>query len=149
MLTVCIVETQAQLEACLALRQAVFVEEQHVPPELEVDEWDRLERAIHLCATEEDSGQVLGTARVKHLNFQEAKIQRVAVAQSQRGKGIGSALMQYAAAVLQQKGFHRIVLDAQIAAEPFYRQLGYSRVSDDLFYDAGILHVRMVRNLRG
>ena len=75
-------------EALLALRHEVFVEEQGVPTDLEIDEHD--ETALHIVAF--DDGELVGTCRVLRAGSQ-AKFGRLVVARRARGRGIGAALL--------------------------------------------------------
>src|SRR5690606_36552687 len=78
---------QHDLGALRAVREAVFVEDQHVPLEIEWDDLD--ERSDHLLARDLD-GNAIGTARLTP----QRKIGRMAVLRYWRGRGVGSALLQ-------------------------------------------------------
>jgi len=133
--------THALMREAYALRREVFVVEQGVPPELEVDADDPI--AIHLVALHE--GRVVGTLRmVRH--GRTAKIGRMAVSASSRSKGIGGALMRFAALTAGRDGVEEIILAAQLPARKFYRRLGYLE-EGDVFYDANLAHVRMRKRL--
>jgi predicted GNAT family N-acyltransferase len=132
----------ALMPAAYALRQQVFVVEQGVPQELEVDKDDK--SATHLVALSE--GHVVGTLRIVR-NGRTAKVGRMAVSTSSRKKGIGRELMEFAAANALADGVDEIVLDAQLTARGFYRRLGYAE-EGPVFDDAGIPHVMMRRRLR-
>ena len=119
------------------LRHEVFVVEQGVPAELEMDEFDQC--AIHLVALHDD--RVVGTLRILEEGG-VAKIGRVAVRAALRGSGIGSRLMHRAAAIISDRGFSEIVLHAQVSVQPFYQRLGYV-AEGDLFEEAGIPHIAM------
>jgi predicted GNAT family N-acyltransferase len=119
------------------LRFEVFVDEQGVPRELEVDELDP--GATHLVAIRDE--QVIGTLRMLE-HEGAAKIGRVAVRAAARGAGVGARLMDRAAAIAAERGFAEIVLHAQVAVAGFYRRLGYV-AEGDLFDEAGIPHVAM------
>jgi carbonic anhydrase len=146
-----IVQTEEALRACLVIRRAVFVEEQKVPEDEEIDAWDRLPAEgeatpVHILVRADD-GTPVATARLIPYMDRAAKIQRVAVAAAYRKAGYGSAVMAAAESAALRRGFARAVLDAQLQAEGFYRRLGYRRVSDEVFLDAGIPHVRMEKGL--
>jgi predicted GNAT family N-acyltransferase len=130
------------MPAAYALRHKVFVVEQGVPQELEIDEHDK--SATHLVAL--SGGNVLGTLRIVR-NGRTAKIGRMAVSASSRNKGIGRELMEFAAAAALADGMDEVVLDAQLTARDFYRRLGYAE-EGPVFDDAGIPHVMMRRKLR-
>jgi len=124
-----------------ALRHDVFVVEQGVPEQLEVDKDDKI--ATHLVAL--SGGRVVGTLRIVP-HGRTAKIGRMAVSASRRKNGIGRDLMEFAALTAAQEGVERIVLNAQVSARDFYARLGYVE-EGTLFEDAGIPHVRMGKNL--
>ena len=133
--------TDALMREAYALRREVFVVEQGVPQELEVDDDDAI--ATHLVAVHE--GRVVGTLRmVRH--GRTAKIGRMAVSAASRRKGIGGALMRFAALTAGQDGVEEIFLAAQLPARKFYQRLGYLE-EGDVFYDANLPHVRMRKRL--
>jgi len=124
-----------------ALRRRVFIEEQGVPEEIELDEDDA--RAIHALALED--GRPVGCGRmVPHGDY--VKIGRMAVVREQRGRGIGRQLLLFLMERARNAGFRRAVLDAQLHAEEFYRRQGFTPVGD-IFEEAGIMHRRMERLL--
>lgn len=124
-----------------ALRCEVFVVEQGVPRELELDELDRA--ATHLAAIRDD--EVVGTLRI--LQYEgAAKVGRVAVRAAWRKHGIGRRLMDAAAAIARERGFAEIVLHAQVTVAEFYSRLGYV-AEGDVFDDAGIPHIAMRKRI--
>jgi len=139
--TVIIVETPADWEACYAIRKTVFVEEQAVPLELELDEYDDV--ATHFLLRDGDAP--LATARLldKH---GLAKIGRVAVLKEARGRGLGLVLMRAVLEEARRQGFTEAVLDSQTYAIPFYERLGFVAEGKE-FDDAGIPHSLMRRRL--
>jgi predicted GNAT family N-acyltransferase len=129
------------LAAAFDLRREVFVIEQGVPAELEIDELDQ--GATHLVAMVDES--VVGTLRIlQHEGV--AKIGRVAVRAGARGTGIGARLMQRAAAIVRERGYGEIVLHAQVPVAGFYRRLGYVEEGEP-FEEAGIPHVAMRKKI--
>ncbi len=146
-MNVIVVRTQAQLQLCLQLRKEVFVDEQQVPEQLEIDELDHLEaNCQHLLLLDVDS-QPVAAARLKPYDPVTSKIQRVAVKQTRRGEGLGKYVMLAAEQLAKQKGCQYTLLDAQLQAQPFYEKLGYEVVSKEPFLDADIWHVRMRKEL--
>jgi ElaA protein len=140
-----IVEIQATdplMSAVYALRHDVFVVEQGVPEELEVDEDDKV--AAHLAALSD--GHVIGTLRILR-HGRTAKIGRMAVSVSSRKKGIGRELMEFAAATASRHGAEEIILGAQLTACEFYKRLGYIG-EGAVFDDGGIPHVMMRKKLQ-
>ncbi|MFC5531962.1 GNAT family N-acetyltransferase [Cohnella yongneupensis] len=140
------VTTEEMLQQALAIRVAVFVDEQGVPMELEKDEYDASPEASrhHLLSAE---GENVATGRWKTYEPGVAKMQRIAVLKPHRGKGFGSKLLEAMEQDAKACGYHSSLLDAQCSAEDFYRKLGYETVSTEPFLDAGILHVRMLKKL--
>jgi predicted GNAT family N-acyltransferase len=131
----------ALMEAAFELRREVFVVEQGVPAELEIDELDG--GATHLVAIHGE--EVVGTLRILQ-HEGSAKIGRVAVRAAARGTGIGGRLMERAAAIARQRGFGEIVLHAQVTVAGFYRRLGYVEEGDP-FEEAGIPHIAMRKTI--
>ena len=124
---------------CFRIRLEVFVHEQHVPVEEERDAYDPA--ALHFLAVGEE-GVAAGTARVLFRPGGVAKIGRVAVLRAARGRGFGAALIAAAEAELPLA--RSFVLDAQVAALPFYARLGYTAAGAE-FIEAGIPHRHMVK----
>ena len=136
------IEVTQDVAACRALRREVFIEEQGVSEEDEVDGLD--DTAIHLLAFAGNTPT--GTARLL-LKGNVGKIGRVCVLASARGTGLGAALIRAALAQLrQQPGVTLATLGAQSHATGFYEKLGF-RVVGDEFLDAGIPHREMVLDL--
>jgi predicted GNAT family N-acyltransferase len=126
--------TQAEA-LVMPLRVAVFVDEQGVPPEMELDEFDP--QSLHAVARDH-ADAVVGTGRL----LPDGHIGRMAVRMDRRGQGVGSrildALMRQAALL----GMHSAVVHAQLRAEPFYRRHGFVPEGGS-FMEAGIAHVVM------
>lgn len=140
-MTIAIQRTQ-DLEACLAIRFAVFVQEQSVPVEEEQDHYD--DTAIHILATE--NGTPVGTARII-LVGDAAKIGRVAVLASHRGTGLGAKLITACLSELRSMPDVSIAkLGSQTHALGFYEKLGFVAEGPE-FDDAGIPHRMMSLSL--
>lgn len=117
------------------IRRVVFIEEQGVPEELEWDDDDA--GAIHLLAVDADDAPI-GCARL----LPDGHIGRMAVLQSWRGKGVGSALLQRALDVARAQGHAIVRLSAQTHAAGFYERHGFI-VEGDEYLEAGIPHLAM------
>ncbi|QMU58732.1 MAG: GNAT family N-acetyltransferase [Boseongicola sp.] len=130
------------MTACLGIRHEVFVVEQCIAKEDEVDGMDPA--ATHLLA--EQDGLAVGTARML-IDGPTGKIGRVAVLKSHRGQGIGKALIEAAVAYLETiPTLKHAKLGAQTSALNFYCDLGFKPVGD-IFDDVGIPHQEMARRL--
>lgn len=121
--------------ALTALRLAVFVEEQGVPLELELDGLDAACRHVVVWG---DGGEALGTARL-HPDGDRAKIGRMAVRKPWRGKGLGKAMLAALVEEARRQGVTRLTLSAQTAALDFYAKAGFE-ATGPVFDDAGIPH---------
>jgi predicted GNAT family N-acyltransferase len=132
------VQNDEEMEAVLRVRRRVFVEEQAVPEE---EEWDAFDAtATHFALRW--GNQVVGAARLVDRGDGWFKIGRVAVLPEARGRGGGAMLMAAALALARRMGARWVLIDAQVAAIPFYERLGYL-AEGDVFMDAGIPHRRM------
>lgn len=140
------VTNEQELELCFQVRKEVFVEEQQVPLDLEMDEYDVFPLVCgHILLTDQEIP--IGTARLKSYDGHTAKFQRIAVTKDYRGKGAGKRLLDALEARSIELGYTSAILDAQVQAEPFYVKSGFRTVSLETFLDAGIPHVRMEKNL--
>ena len=113
------------------LRQRVFVAEQGVPEEMEIDEYEA--HCIHF---------VLYTDHVAGV----MKLQRMAVEKAYRGADYGRVIMEAAENFAKEQGYHKITLGAQVTAVGFYERLGYQKTGAP-FMDAGIEHYEMNKEL--
>ncbi|MCE5222700.1 GNAT family N-acetyltransferase [bacterium] len=132
-----VVSTEEERQSAFDLRTEVFVREQHVPTELELDELDKT--ATHVIAMEDN--QVVGCGRII-MEGSTAWIGRVAVKKNYRGRKVGKRLMETMMQISVDRGAKTISLHAQIQVEPFYRKLGYIP-HGKTFMDAGIEHIEM------
>lgn len=130
------------------LRTEVFVNEQNVPIELELDEKDNSEYTIHVGYFKDD--KLIGVARLIDMDKEVIHIGRVAIDKNHRGEGIGHKLILGCEDIAKNalnKDF-TIELSAQVYAENFYKKLGYSRVNDNIYIDAGIEHIDMKKTIK-
>jgi predicted GNAT family N-acyltransferase len=132
------ITTRDQMAEAHAIRRRVFIEEQHVPEEIELDEDDRL--AFHALAFLD--GVPVGTGRMVFHDDDEVKIGRMAVRSDLRGSGIGRDILVFLMNEARARGFKKAVLHAQLTAEGFYLKCGYLPVGG-VFDEAGIAHRKM------
>lgn len=127
------------------IRFRVFVDEQKVPAELELDETDST--AFHVLATDK-SGEPCGTGRlyVDPENAQHAKIGRMAVLAQHRGGGCGRAILAALIDEARRCGYSVAILSAQTHALPFYEKFGFASDGPE-YLDAGIPHRTMLMTL--
>lgn len=131
----------AEVEAALAVRRAVFIDEQGVSEGEELDGRDA--QSLHLVAV--DAGVVVATCRLLPAGT-KVKLGRVAVLPAARRRGIALALLLAADEHAAAMGGERIALAAQTYALALYERAGYT-VCSDPFLDAGIEHVWMDKRL--
>ena len=131
-----------ELEKAYAIRARVFVREQGVPQEIELDRDDK--RATHFLALA--AGKAVGTARIV-MHRGHAKIGRMAVLRMYRGRGIGTKLLKRAIAAAKKQDARKIYLHAQLKVIGFYEANAF-RVVGSVFKEAGIPHRKMVLTQR-
>lgn len=140
-----LVSDPASRAAALRLRMEVFVAEQGVPAEVEIDEHeDAAEHAVVFDPS--GDGSAVATARL--LVVQGVGIVgRVAVRKDLRGTGLGAVVMLAIEDRARELGLPVLELHAQLTAEGFYSRLGYEAYGDE-FLEAGIPHVSMRKTLQ-
>lgn len=133
-----LVDWSTHAPALTAVRAAVFVVEQGVPPELEIDGLDP--DCVHAAAIAQ--GRVVGTGRL----LPEARVGRMAVLEAWRGRGVGGRMLDALVWAARARGDGEVHLAAQVDAIDFYRRHGFEGSGED-FLEAGIVHRHMVRRL--
>ena len=124
------------------IRHQVFQLEQGVASELEFDGRDNA--ATHILAYLDQ--EAVGTARIRYLDRQTAKVERVAVLKEHRGQGLGNLIMAEVLAQLRAAQITEVRIHAQEAVRHFYLRLGFEP-EGEVFEEAGILHVKMKKLL--
>lgn len=130
----------------LAIRSRVFVDEQGVPPEEEIDAHDHTDMdAVHALVRDAD-GVPIGAGRYYRLDARSVQVGRMAIEAGMRGRGAGERLLAALMADARARGFERVHLHAQVHARDFYVHAGF--VDDGaVLWDAGILHQPMSKAL--
>ena len=124
-------------EPAREVRESVFVDEQKVPREIELDEHDATSR--HVVARDGD-GTAIGTGRL----LPDGHIGRMAVLADWRGKGVGRAMLERLMEEAAQRNMRHLALHSQTQAAGFYRRFGFVEEGPE-FMEAGIPHRTMVR----
>src|SRR5262249_55851004 len=137
------VKDEAELFQALAIREVVFIEEQHVPETIERDAEDA--RAYHVLVFAD--GHAIGTGRLvilpappKEEQGKWGQVGRMAVLQSHRKQGVGSMLLAALESEARKRGLQGIIVHAQLFALSFYERHGYRTVGA-VFQEAGTAHV--------
>lgn len=123
-------------EAIYAIRRTVFIIEQAVPEEIEIDDLDPV--ACHVLAYLD--GKPVGTGRITP----DGRIGRMAVLAECRGCGVGRAILDALIDIGRRSDAPRLYLSAQCHAIPFYEKSGFV-AEGPVYLDAGIEHRHMVR----
>jgi predicted GNAT family N-acyltransferase len=140
-LEVNIANNDQQLKDAYKVRKTVFVDEQKVPMEEEIDHLES--EATHFVLYQE--GTPIGAGRLRLVDGY-GKVERICVLKESRVSGAGKALMESIESFAKKQGIQQLKLNAQTHAIPFYSKLGYEIVSDE-FYEAGILHQSMLKTI--
>ncbi len=140
-MTVKLVENEQELKDAFSVRRTVFVDEQEVPLEEEIDQYE--DEAVHFVMYHE--GAPIAAGRFRSVDGC-GKVERVCVLKEARKLGAGRAIMNAIEEFGVQQGFHMFKLNAQTHAIPFYDGLGYKVVSEE-FLDAGIPHKTMIKEV--
>ena len=136
-ITVKVVETEEELDAAIGVRFRVFVEEQQVPPEEELDAYDAA--ATHAIALHQ--GRVVGTGRVI-LDEDSARIGRMAVDREWRRHGIGGLLLLFLEEEACTHGATVSCCTPKNTSSPSTRRHGYQE-HGEVFLEVDIPHVEM------
>jgi predicted GNAT family N-acyltransferase len=143
------IKDEAELFQALAIREVVFIEEQHVPETVERDAEDS--RAFHLLAFAD--GHAIGTGRLVVLSSAPrgetgkwGQIGRMAVLQSHRKNGVGSLLLAELEDEARRRGLAGVLVHSQLYALGFYERHGYKTVGA-VFLEAAIEHVEARKHL--
>ena len=130
------------MQRAYAIRRRVFIEEQNVPEEIELDADDG--DAFHALAILD--GVAIGCGRMLEHGDSEVKIGRMAVLREFRKTGVGAHILRFLIDRARARGLRRAILHAQLTAEGFYLKEGFNPVGG-VFDEAGIAHRKMERDL--
>ena len=137
-----LVETESELEGAINVRMRVFVVEQQIPVEEEIDDADAAAtHAIALC-----QGQVVGTGRMLYLDGGMVQIGRMAVDRQFRRLGVGGRILAFLEEEARARGIGSCLLHAQEYVKAFYAGSGYVE-RGNVFLEADIPHIEMRKEL--
>ena len=144
-ITVKLVETPAELEGAVTVRMRVFVGEQGIPADVEVDDADSAADTRHAVALHQ--GTVIATGRLlPDVDGKGPHVGRMAVERSWRRNGVGGMVLAFLEDQGRSLGFRQITLHAQEYVKSFYARHGYDEVGE-MFLEEGIPHREMVKTL--
>ena len=136
-----VAQTQSDFFQIVRIRAEVFIREQNVDSEIEMDIKD--DTAIHCLATL--NNEPVGCLRIL-MNDDGVTVGRVAVRKPYRRMKVGKAMMNFVETlpVVKEKG--KIAVHAQLTAREFYLNCGFHEVSD-IYEEANILHISMEKEI--
>src|SRR5690625_83339 len=115
-----IVSSYKEKQAAFAIRKIVFVNEQHVSIEDEIDKHE--DDAIHFICNYD--GKTIGAGRLRFVD-NYGKLERICVLKEFRGQSFGKQIITKMEKVATEHQYHLVKLHAQTHAEQFYQRLGY------------------------
>lgn len=125
----------------IQVRKSVFVNEQHVPPDIEIDEFESV--STHFIGYSNENP--VAASRLRFVGAY-GKLERICVLSPHRGQSYGKMMIDYMENEIKRTGFSKAKLNAQTHARKFYEALGYHAISEE-FMDAGIPHITMIKDL--
>lgn len=142
MFHVTITSSAREKEDAFDVRRKVFVEEQGVPLNLELDELDNTSDHFVVYS----NTIPIGAGRIRETSPLTGKVERVCILPEYRGLHLGKLIMQTLEDHAANKGFKKVILNAQSYAIPFYEKIGYTITSPE-FMDADIPHRAMEKKI--
>ena len=136
--TTIICDYEPHTDDICAIRYEVFVDEQNVPEELEIDGLDG--EAKHVLTFVDEVP--IGTGRI----LSDGPVGRVAVLKNFRGLGIGKSIMKELIKCAQDLSLEKVWLSSQWHAHSFYLDLDFVCVGE-IYKEAGIDHIKMFKTL--
>ena len=127
-----------ELQEAFEVRRQVFVREQSISEDLVFDGHDR--EALHMVV--KDGERVIGSARVQCLTDNQAKLERMAILERYRRKGIGKEMLLFLDTVWKDKQMQQVIIHAQLEVVSFYKLCGFDQFGSP-FREAGIKHIKM------
>lgn len=128
-----------EYQICLDIRNEVFIKEQSVTIEEEVDSLE--DACLHFLLYKDNTP--VATARLFPVSDECCKIQRVAVLKKYRRKGYGKVIIINLIDYAKTNHYKKIKLSAQTNALRFYEKLGFTAYGE-VYMDANIPHRAMV-----
>lgn len=133
---------EKEIQLCVEIRKEVFIGEQEVDPQIEIDNLDY--KCEHILGFYKN--QPIATARLQKISEEKYKVGRMAVRKKYRRYGIGSKILLFIENHLKKKQIKLVELNAQKYVEKFYSKNGYSPIGNE-FMEANILHIKMQKNI--
>ena len=135
-----IARSQEDILKVMVVRGIVFIEEQGVDWEGEIDEFE--DESTHFLG--ECKGQPVAAGRLRFLPDGRAKLERIAVRPAWRGRGYARRMVEHLLDEARRQGAQRLTLHAQVYLEDFYGSFGFQR-QGGIFQECEIDHILMTR----
>ena len=129
--------SQDELNKVFDIRKKVFILEQNVPADLEMDNFDSA--STHFIVLYKS--KPIGCARIR--TNDKAKLERIAILKEYRNKGYGTDLVNFLIDYCKQQNINDIYLHSQYFTIAFYKKFGFESVGKE-FFEAGIRHIKMI-----
>lgn len=141
-------ETENELLISKEIRTKVFVNEQNVPINIEIDKLDNEKSTIHIGLFKDN--KMLATGRILNIGTNNIYLGRIAVLKEYRGLGIGKILVLEMENIAKEMTDGKLIshLGSQLSAEKFYESIGYTRIDNNVYLEAGIYHITMKKVLK-
>ncbi|WP_417314030.1 GNAT family N-acetyltransferase [Cycloclasticus pugetii] len=124
---------------CRTVRLSVFVEEQGIPQQLELDKQDN--HFLHVVIFNGNNTPI-ATARLAD----NGQFGRMAVLKSYRTQGLGNQLLKQITKQARLQGLQQLTCHAQQSAVGFYKKNGF-HITGKPFQEAWFTHIKMLKNL--
>ena len=132
--------TREDVLKVMVIRGIVFIEEQQVDWEGEIDEFE--DSSLHILG--EVGGQPVASGRLRQVEGGWFKLERIAMRPRWRGQGYARGMVRRLLDEAARQGATRLKMHAQVYLEDFYREFGFRR-EGPVFDECGIDHILMIR----
>jgi len=139
-----VAETKKEIEEYFRLRHEVFVREQKIFPESDIDEYDR--GGVHIIAIERSTGNVVGVVRCYKKEEGTWFGGRLGSAPGFRNGRVAPNLVRIAVKTVKSRGCKKFLAYIQPQNVKFFERLGWKTVGEQ-FIHHGILHQLMEADL--
>jgi len=127
-----IAESEDELEKYFHLRYQIFVEEQKIFSETDVDKYDTdpVHQVIHIIAVRESDNKMVGGVRCYKTEFKTWFGGRLSAARDHRQGNVGAGLVKFAVETIKKTDCDTFLAYVQPQNVRFFIRLGWSKVGD-------------------
>jgi predicted GNAT family N-acyltransferase len=142
------ITTKEEFELAYQVRVKVFVHEQGIAVEEELDHLDPTCTHFLLYDATISPSKPIGTCRLVPSDTKECHMGRLCILKEYRGKGLGALLSKHFDQEALKQNYSSVAIHAQSYAQEFYQRLGYAKTDTPPFLEVGIEHIHMIKNLQ-